>query len=104
MRLLELAFARRSPLHCPAGVIAQVWRDGGKQARLARLINSGVLKVHVLDIEEAQAVGALCGQSGGKDIVDASVALLAQREDAVVVTSDPDELRRIDHQLELVVC
>ena len=46
----------------------------------------------------------LCGRSGTADVVDASVALLARRLRAVVVTSDPDDLRRLDPLVNLVVC
>jgi hypothetical protein len=60
--------------------------------------------VQVLDREEAQATGSLCGKSGTSDIVDASVALLARRSGAAIVTSDPADLRRIDPSLDLVVC
>jgi hypothetical protein len=102
--LIELAMTRGRTLHVPAGVVAQVWRDGARQARLARLLGSGVLDVQVLDRDEAQAVGVLCGGSGTADVVDASVALLARRLRAVVVTSDPDDLRRLDPLVNLVVC
>ena len=102
--LVELALAHRGDVFAPAAVIAQVWRDGSKQVRLARLIGSGVIDVQPLDLEEAQATGALCGRRGSKDIVDASVALLAHRVGAVVVTSDPGDLKRIDPDLEIVEC
>ena len=67
---------------------------GRRQARIAKLIGSGVVAVQALDQDEAQAVGALCGHSGSPDVVDASVALLARRRQAKVVTSDPEDLRR----------
>jgi hypothetical protein len=102
--LIELAMTHGRTLHVTAGVIAQVWRDGARQARLARLLGSGWLDVHALDLDEAQAVGVLCGRSGTHDVVDASVALLARRLRAVVVTSDADDLRRLDPQIELVSC
>ena len=102
--LIELAMVHGAALHAPAGVVAQVWRDGKRQSRLARLIGSGLVSVQVLDLEEAQATGVLCGQRRSKDIVDASVALLARRHGAKVVTSDPMDLRRIDASLDLVVC
>jgi predicted nucleic acid-binding protein len=102
--LIELAMAHGRTLCVPAGVVAQVWRDGARQARLARLLGSGLLDVQVLDRDEAQAVGVLCGRSGTSDVVDASVALLARRLRAVVVTSDPDDLRRLDPLVNLVVC
>ncbi len=104
LTLIERALHTRAPLHAPAGVIAQVWRDGGKQVRLARLVNAGVIEIRELDLEEAQAAGALCGRNGTKDVINASVALLARRVGGVVVTRDPDDLRRIDPHVEVVTC
>ena len=102
--LVALAFANGGTLHAAAGVVAQVWRDGRRQARLARLLGSGLLLVQVLDREEAQAAGVLCGRSATQDVVDSSVALLARRHGAKVVTSDPADLHRIDPTLEIVSC
>jgi predicted nucleic acid-binding protein len=102
--LVELAAARGIDLYAPAGVVGQVWRDGRRQARLARLLASGALRVEGLDREEAQAAGVLCGQSKTDDVIDASVALAARRHRAKVVTSDPDDLRRIDARLDIVTC
>jgi hypothetical protein len=102
--LVELALANRSALHAPAGVIAQAWRDGRTQARIARLLGSGAVEVTPLDADEARAVGVLCREAGASDVVDASVVLLARRHSARVVTSDPDDIRRIDPSLDLVTC
>ena len=102
--LVELALKLGRPLHVPSGVIAQVWRDGSRQARLARLIGSGVLLVQPLDTEEAQAVGVLCGRAHSHDVVDASVVLLARRYRARVVSSDPADLRKLDSSLDVVRC
>lgn len=102
--LVELAIAHRGVLHAPAGVIAQAWRDGRAQARIARLLGSGAVEVTALDADEARAVGVLCRETGASDVVDASVVLLARRHSARVVTSDPDDLRRIDASLSLVTC
>lgn len=103
-RLIELAAEHDGSLHVPAGVLAQVWRNGARQTRLARLLSSGLLEVQDLDTPEARATGSLCGVTGTADIVDASVALLARRHRAAVVTSDPDDLRRLDAELQLVTC
>jgi hypothetical protein len=102
--LIELAMAHGGVVYTPGGVVAQIWRDGSRQVRMARLLGSGLVHVQPLDREEAQATGALCGKSGTFDVVDASVALLARRLDAAVVTSDPGDLERIDPTLDLVVC
>lgn len=87
----------------PAGVIAQAWRDGRRQVRLARLVGSPVCEVIALDDRTARAVGQLCGVSRTADVVDASVALTARQRGLRVVTSDPDDLRRVDQHLDLVV-
>lgn len=102
--LIALSLSHRGALHAPASVVAQVWRDGRRQARIARLIGSGAVDIQSLDVEEAQAIGVICGRSSSKDIVDAHVVLVARREGAIVVTSDPDDLLRIDPELALVVC
>lgn len=51
-----------------------------------------------------QAAGVLSGQSKTSDVIDASVALLARRHAAAVLTSDPEDLKRIDPKLPLVAC
>jgi hypothetical protein len=102
--VVELALANGGEVHTTGGVVAQVWRDGARQARLARLLGSGFVRVQPLDLEEGQATGAVCGVSGTRDVVDASIALLAARHRAVVITSDADDLRKIDPRLELVEC
>jgi predicted nucleic acid-binding protein len=103
-RLVELAAEHGASVHVPAGVIGQVWRDGSRQARLARLLKSGLPDVRDLDLDEARAAGSLCGIAGTADVIDASVALLARRHHAAVVTSDPDDLRRLDPELSLIAC
>lgn len=102
--LVELALREGLTLHTTAGVVGQVWRDGSRQARLARLLASGVVEVQILDLEEARAAGALCGKSKTRDVIDASVALLARRHSAVVVTSDPSDLRKLDPKIVTMLC
>ncbi len=102
--LVELALAHGAPLWTTGGVVAQVWRDGSRQARLARLLGSDLVRVQPLDREEAQATGAICGEAGTRDVVDASVVLLARKHGAAIVTSDPEDLKRIDPSAQLVVC
>ena len=103
-RMFELAVEHAIPIHVPAGVIAQAWRDGTRQARLSRLVGSGWLSVHPLDIEKAKGAGSICGRSKTADVVDASVVLLARRHAATVVTSDPDDIARVDPDLPIEVC
>ena len=102
--LVELAMTHGSVLHTPAGVVGQVWRDGARQVRIARLLSSNVLCVQQLDREEAQTAGVLCGKSKTRDVIDASVVLLGRRYRAKVITSDPRDLLRIDPSLDTVTC
>lgn len=81
-----------------------MWRDGTRQVRLARLIGSGTLAIHCLDLDEARAVGVMLGSTGTGDVVDGSVALSARRHQALVVTSDPDDLARFGADLDYVTC
>lgn len=102
--LIEFALTHGAPLWTAGGVIAQVWRDGSRQVRLARLLGSGAVQVQPLDRDEAQATGVLCGEAGTKDIADASVVLLARKHAAIIVTSDPEDLKKLDPVAQLVAC
>lgn len=99
--LLEAAAPPRT-VRIPAAVLAQVWRDGSRQAVLSRLISSEGTEVVALDQAGAQAVGGLLAATGMRDVVDASVVVCAWAHDDIVVTSDPDDLRRLDPTLRLV--
>lgn len=83
----------------PAGVLAQVWRDGSRQVRLSRLISSSQSIVNELDEERAKSVGVLLGVSGTTDVIDASVVICALQHGQVVITSDPDDLRALAPRL-----
>jgi predicted nucleic acid-binding protein len=102
-RLIELAVEHGVPVHVPAGVVAQAWRDGSKQTRLSRLVGSGWLSVQPLDTGEAKGAGIICGRRKTSDVIDASVVLLARRYSAVV-TSDSDDIARLDADLQVVSC
>lgn len=86
----------------PAGVVGQVWRDGARQVRLVRLLGSPVCRVAALDDAGARAAGQWCGASGTSDVIDASVVVVARQHGLRVVTSDPDDLRRLDPRLDVV--
>jgi hypothetical protein len=100
--LVEEATNAKALLAIPAGVLGQVWRDGSKQARLAALLKGRDTIVEPLDKAAAQAAGAASGQAGTVDVIDATVVLIARRRQAVVVTSDADDLRRLDPGVRLV--
>ena len=99
--LVRLALRTGSTLLVPAGVVAQVFRDGSRHARLRALLNGATTAVPVLDQVFAEAAGRLCGRTGTSDVIDASVILTARRAHAPVVTSDIDDLRRLDPSVRL---
>jgi len=82
--------------------VAQVWRDGRRQVTLATLLASAVVEVEPLDDARARAAGQLCGVTKTRDVIDASVVLCARRRGHGVVTSDPEDIARLDPTLRLV--
>ena len=101
--LLEEIDRRDWQVAVPAGAVAQVWRGGPRQARIAALLSDERTQVVSLDDPIARAVGLLCGRSAHADVVDVSVALCARQRNMHVVTSDPEDLRAIDDALILHV-
>ena len=82
----------------PAGVLGQAWR-GGPQAELSRLLRG--CQIEELTEARARAAGVACARSRTRDVVDASVVVGALARGDLVVTSDPDDLRRIAAALRL---
>lgn len=100
--LIRTAQRHGVPLHAVPEVVAQVWRGGPRRAELARLLASKGLRFPVLDLATARAVGEICGRSGHSDIVDVHVVVDAVMNGHKVVTSDPDDLRRVDPGLTII--
>jgi hypothetical protein len=98
-RALELGYS----LAVPAGAVGQVWRDGRRQARLARLLASHQVEVEPLDDERARAAGHLCGVMRTSDVIDASVVLCARQRSHRIVTSDPADIRKLAPKFAVIV-
>lgn len=90
--LVEAARRRGDRVLSSSGCVGQSWRDGARQARLARLL-AGVDE-RPLDPATSKALGELCARARLDDVVDAHVALLA-RDGDVVLTSDQSDLKRL---------
>ena len=103
LTLIARARERGMRITIPATALAQAIRNPARQARLSRLIRQAGTDLIPLDGPDATAVGLLLARTGTADIVDAHVAICAQRAGQAVVTSDADDLRRIAPELQLVV-
>lgn len=90
--LLRAAEDSAIQVRTSAAVVAQVWRNDARQAHLARTL-AGVHTVG-LDLASGKSVGTLLAASRTHDIVDGHVASLVRDGDQVL-TSDPDDLRRL---------
>lgn len=101
--LLARAAETRARVTVPASALAQAVRRPERQARLARLVRQPTTDVMPLDRVDASNVGRLLAASGTADVVDAHVVVCARRARQRVVTSDPDDLRRLDPSLEIVL-
>lgn len=86
--------ARRAavPIRTSSAVVAQIWRDGSKQARVARALR-GVDEV-ALDRDAARRIGQLLGAARRDDVVDGAILLLATDGDELL-TSDPTDLAHL---------
>jgi hypothetical protein len=86
----------------PATALAQAVRTPTRQARLSRLVRQPTTHVEALDALDATRVGVLLAASRTKDIADAHVVICARRHSEPIVTSDPEDLRRLDSQVRLI--
>ena len=84
------AMAEGRDVVVPAIVVGQAWRDGRKQAELARFLRT--CQVEPTDLETAKAAGVLCGQARSSDVVDATVMVTALAHHANIVTSDHKDM------------
>ncbi len=90
--LIELGRRAGAELLSTAPVLAQAWRNGARQAQLARTLS--MIDVRPVDIDEAKAAGELLASAGTSDVVDAFIAQLALPGDQLL-TSDPGDLKSL---------
>ena len=100
--LLARASETSARVTVPAPALAQAIRRPDRQARLARLLRQPTTHVIDLDRVDAMNVGRLLAARGSADVVDAHVVICARRSQQRVVTTDPEDLRRLDPTLQLV--
>jgi hypothetical protein len=102
LALVDRAEQLGRPIGIPAAALAQAWRASRRQHRLALLLDGRSVDVPALDAIQALAVGALLGRTGTSDVVDATVVITARQRGQWVVTSDADDLRRLDPDLPII--
>jgi predicted nucleic acid-binding protein len=98
---LDETLRRGGTVCVPVGTIARAWR-GSRQVRLARLLKSRDIDIAIMTPNSARSVGLVCAQSGHADVIDVHVALCARERSHAVVTSDPDDILRIDPALPVI--
>jgi hypothetical protein len=70
---------------------------------IARLFKQRQTGIVPLNGRTAFVVGWLLGRRGCSDVVDASVVVCARTHGQGVITSDPEDLRRLDPALPLEI-
>ena len=88
--ILAEARERGTDTFVPSTVLAQAWRGGPRSAPVARLLEA--CAIDDLDEVRAKEVGIRLGARGTCDVPDAHVACCATARQAVVATSDPDDI------------
>ncbi|MCP4962728.1 MAG: type II toxin-antitoxin system VapC family toxin [Actinomycetia bacterium] len=78
----------KTTLHTTEPVVAQVWRNGSRQARLSAFLKT--ITIHPLD--DGRPVGRLLAQTGTSDVVDAHLVIAAVRLGHDILTGDPGDL------------
>jgi hypothetical protein len=81
-----------TPIRVSSAVVGQVWRDGRKQANLARVL-AGV-GIEALGQDDGRRIGELLAVAAATNVVDAHVALMAAHAD-LILTSAPGDIRRL---------
>jgi hypothetical protein len=90
--MLRVLQQHRIPVGTSAAVVAQVWRDGRKQALLARVLQG--VAVQALAPEEDKRTGELLALARSDDVIDAHLVLGVGDGDRVF-TSDPADIKRL---------
>jgi hypothetical protein len=100
--LLDRALAQRRNFRIPAGVVGQAWRDGATQVALARFLRTSEVEIVPLNEQLSRSCGELCGATRTSDVIDASVVILARERRDSIVTSDPEDMQRLDPKALIV--
>lgn len=100
--LLEEAQVHGARITIPAPALAQAIRAPARQARLMKLCRQRGTDIVPLNRPDALAVGVLLAESRTTDIADAHVVICARRAQQAVLTSDPEDIARLDPSIRTV--
>jgi hypothetical protein len=89
LRYLDRVARGGNAVRTSSVVVAQVWRDGARQARLTLALR-GVHEVPV-DLGRSRSIGELLAAHGSHDVVDGAIVQLSADGDDVL-TSDPADI------------
>ncbi len=89
---IETAQRRQVPIRTTSGVVAQVWRNGADQARLARLLRG--VDEQEITVARSRSIGRLLAASAAADVIDASLIDIALDGDEIL-TSDPGDISNL---------
>ena len=87
--MLRVLQQQHIPVRTSAAVVAQVWRDGARQANLARVLTG--VGIAPLTAADGKRAGELLARTQTPDVVDGHIALQVDDGDTLV-TSHPADL------------
>jgi hypothetical protein len=93
---LAAAARQATPLRTSQAVVGQVWRNGSRQARLARFLHA----VEIHSVDDGRSIGVLLASSRTADVVDAHLVLLGAAYNEPILTGDVDDLNTLVASLE----
>jgi predicted nucleic acid-binding protein len=88
---LSAALRNETPLATTHPVVAQVWRNGARQARLSTLLSSMV----VYPLDDGAIVGNILARSNTADVVDAHLVDVAVRLGEPILTDDVKDIEAL---------
>jgi len=94
--LIKRSVERGEDLYTTHPVLAQVWRQPARQANLARAIRS----FEVFSLDNSVAVGRRLADTNTSDVVDAHLAVVAEKLGTFILTSDADGMTKLGARFE----
>jgi PIN domain len=92
-KILTVGYERGLVPTIPAIALAEVWRGGAKDARIARLLKA--CSIEVVDEKLARTAGSLRRATPGADAIDACIAVGVRRLGDTIAIFDPDDMRAL---------